>query len=260
MNGQRADSSDSDQLRSLRHTINGLKSEVEALKRNSGGSPTLLESFTKEMRKAQEALMREVQSKLGSQGELRDLREGVKTVMRKVEDFKAHSSTLESTVKDGYEKLVQAFDLSRKEMRDVEKRLKRQLEVRPEEAKVAKVAKVPFSRTEEALKIDISHFSDSPASSSLPKPGAPEALVMEHTLLNTPVNETAELYPVEEDQHSHIFCSYQQNTSDLYWVDMETEEEGTQAIPNYTFQCHSSVCEGPDNQLYITGGAQDDKK
>jgi hypothetical protein len=71
------------------------------------------------MRKAQEALMREVQSKLGSQGELRY----VKTVMRKVEDFKTHSSTLESTVKDGYERLVQAFDLSRREMRDVEKRL-----------------------------------------------------------------------------------------------------------------------------------------
>jgi hypothetical protein len=34
---------------------------------------------------------------------------------------------------------------------------------------------------------------------------------------------------------------------------MQTGEQTTHTLPNYTFQ-YSSVCEGPDNLLFITGG------
>jgi hypothetical protein len=213
MNGQRADSGDSDQLRTLRHTIEGLKSEVEALKRNSAGNPSTFEAFTKEMRQ--------------SQGELGEMRGRVAAL-----ELKLHSAASPER--------HQALD--RREMSEVEGRLKR-LEGHLRELKgEMQDFKEHFTRTEEAIKTDINTIR---LASSLPKLPSLEALVQkaiptEHPLVQVP-------------QH-HYICSYQYNTSNFHWTDMQTGEETTHTLPNYTFQYGSSVCKGPDNLLFITGG------
>jgi hypothetical protein len=103
-----------------------------------------------------------------------------------------------------------------------------------------------FTRTEEAIKTDINTIRHSFASSSLPKLPSLEALVQkaipaEHPLVQVP-------------QHPTYICSYQNGTSNVHWTDMQTGEEKAHTLPNYTFQNYSSVCEGPDNLLFITGG------
>jgi hypothetical protein len=230
MHGQRADSGDSDQLRTLRHTIEELKSEVETLKKNSGGIPSTFEASTREMRQTQEALVRD---KLNSQGELSEMRGRVAAL-----ELKLHSAA--SPVKEGHQ--LQALD--KIEMREVEERLRR-LEVHLRELKgEMQDFKEHFTRTQEAIKTDINTIS---LANSLPKLPSLEALVQkaipaEHPLVQVP-------------QLPHYICSYQSSTSNFHWTDMQTGEEKAHTLPNYVFPSYSSVCEGPDNLLFITGGS-----
>jgi hypothetical protein len=228
MHGQRADSGDSDQLRTLRDTIEILKSEVEALKFSSGGNPSY-EQFAREMMQTKEALMKD---KLISQGELRGMREGVAALMGEVQELKRQSAA--SPVKEGH----QALD--RREM--MEERLKRDLEGHLRELKrEMQDFKEHFTRTEEAIKTDINTIR---LASSLPKLPSLEALVQKAI--------PAE-HPLAQEPQYHYICSLQ--GSNFHWTDMQTGEEKTHTLPNYTFQAHSSVCEGPDNLLFITGGS-----
>jgi hypothetical protein len=223
MHGQRADSGDSDQLRTLRLTIEGLKSEVETLKFNSGVNPSTFETFARDFK---EALVRD---KLNSEGELRE-------IWRRVAALELHSASVEGH---------QALDIG--EMR--EERLKR-LEVHSRELKgEMQDFKEHFTRTEEAIKTDINTIRHSLASSSnLP---SLEALVR-----TRPVNpiSPAEHPLVEVPQHPHKICSYHYSKSNLYCIDMQTGEEQAHTLPNYTFQGYPSMCERPDNLLFITGG------
>jgi hypothetical protein len=208
MNEHRADSSDSDELRMLRHTVESLKGEVEALKFNSGGNPATFELLARGMRQPQEALMSD---KLNSQGELREMREGHEPLLREVQELKRRSVNLES--------VILALEDNRREMMEIAERLKR-LEVYSIQLKgEMQDFKEHFTRTEEAIKTDINTIRRSLASSSLPKLASVEALVAEQTIPIYAISP-AELHLAEADQPSHIFCSYEINTSDLHWIDM----------------------------------------
>jgi hypothetical protein len=242
MHGPRADSGDSNQLRTLRDTIESLKSDVEALKFNSGGNLPIFELFVREMKQAQDALRREVQDKLISQGELMEMRDRYAALMGEVQELKLRSAALESPVREGPQ--VQGLETSRREMREVVKSLKRDLEGHLRELKgEMQDFKEHFTRTEEAIKTDINIIR---LASSLPKLPSLEALVQKATPAEHPL--------VQEPQHPTYICSYQYETSNFHWTDMQTAEEKTHTFPNYTFQYGSSVCEGPDNRLFITGG------
>jgi hypothetical protein len=201
---------------------------VEALKFSSGGNPSY-EQFAREMMQTKEALMKD---KLISQEELRGMREGVAALMGEVQELKRQSAA--SPVKEGH----QALD--RREMR--EERLKRDLEGHLRELKrEMQDFKEHFTRTEEAIKTDINTIR---LASSLPKLPSLEALVQKAIPAEHPLPE--------EPQH-HYICGY--TGSNLHWTDMQTGEEKTHTLPNYTLQGDSTVCEGPDNLLFITGGS-----
>jgi hypothetical protein len=234
---QRTENLELDELRTLRHTIEGLKSEVEAIK--CGGNPPF-EEFAKELTQAQDSLRNKLQGKLTSQrNKVRDLRKGQAALIKEVNGLKLQSANLKSAVQEGQQ-----------EMREVEGRLRRDVEVHSSEVKgEMHDLKKHFTMTEEAIKTDIDHIRHSLAYL--------EALVAEQARLNAPLNAIppVELDPLVEVRRPHKIGSYQCGTSNFHWIDIETGEEGTQALPNYTFQHGSSVCEGPDNLLFITGGS-----
>jgi hypothetical protein len=178
------------------------------------------------MKQTQEALVRD---KLNSQRELSEMTGRVAAL-----ELKLHSAA--SPVKEGHQ--VQVLD--KIEMREVEERLKR-FEGHLRELKgEMQDFKEHFTRTEEAIKTIR-------LASSLPKLPSLEALVQKAIPAEHPL--------VQEPQHPNYICSYQYNTSNFHCTDMQTGEQTTHTLPNYTFQQCTSVCEGPDNLLFITGGS-----
>jgi hypothetical protein len=198
-------------------------------------SSAAFEAFAREMRQANETLSREVQERLSDNSavleafkkEIRELRQAQTDLQREDKNpIKADSLALLSEVREMKRSQAQLNG----EMQDF---------------------KLHYQRTEETIKTDINHIQDYLRRT--------EEVLLE-TRLNTSLDDLfttlTDLTPqvAVPPPTPHKIFSYKTNSSSLYWTDLETGEQGTQALPSYTFQQSPSLCEGPDNQLFITGG------